>query len=529
MAIYNKYRSQSFDELVGQDHVTTTLLHAAQMKKMSHAYEFCGPRGTGKTSTAYLLAKAINCLQPRENGEPCNECRNCQSIQSKRSTDVIEVDAASNNGVDHIRAILENLHYPPQEGQYKIIILDEVHMLSTGAFNALLKSLEEPPKHVIFILCTTEPHKVLDTIHSRCQRYEFKRISPGAMVKRMAYICEQESVPFEDGALKAIAQIAQGGMRDALSLLEQVISYKDGTLTADDVSSVVGKVSLSFIAKMIYLIQKRDIVNVLKMVDDAYEEGKEPEYFVEDLITYYRDIMVYQTTEDFSLLNMAVVNNEFTTLVNSLPASSIQTYIMHLNECKGMMKWSNQAKISLDTTLIKMMGNGHDESNPVVGTSNVIITEMQQEIRKLQEVVQQLLNGKGQDSITTITPVPPKEHQVSQKDFVLNVVLKEATKDCLAVMKEKWESIINFLNNEELYWLFSVAKITVCSPRHVVLAFESDKNFEYASSKDTLQVLRESIQQVIRHNIEPIVLLEQDWIDVKQKYVNALKAQKAGA
>lgn len=524
MAIYNKYRSKTFEELVGQEHVTTTLLHAVKINKLSHAYLFSGPRGTGKTSAAYLLAKAINCLEPKENGEPCNTCANCQSIQCKRSTDINEVDAASNNGVDHIRAILETLHYVPTEGKYKIIILDEVHMLSTGAFNALLKSLEEPPKHVIFILCTTEPHKVLDTIHSRCQRYEFKRISPTAMVKRMTYICNQEGVSFEEGALKAIAQIAQGGMRDALSLLEQVISYKDGTITADDVTDVVGKVSLSFIAKMIHLIQKRDIVNVLKMVDAAYEEGKEPEYFAEDLITYYRDLMVYQTTNDFSLLNIAIVNDEFSSLVRSVPASCIQTFIMYLNECKSMMKWSNQAKISLETTLIKMMGNGEDNSNPV-DPSRVII-DMQQQIQELQEIVLQLQGGQV---INSETHVKQEEHKVNKQELVLNVVLKEANKKCLLAMNERWENILDRFNNEELYWLFSVGKLAVCSPRHLVIAFEAQSNFEYASSEDTLTIARQAIKQEIQHDIEPIILLESEWDSIKQKYLDSLKKQQVSA
>ena len=240
-SLYRTYRPQTFKDVAGQEAIITTLKHAIDEKKIAHAYLFCGPRGTGKTTVAKLLAKAVNCTG---DPKPCGECENCKQIENGTHPDVIEIDAASNNGVEEVRSLIDKVKYAPTQGQYKVYIIDEVHMMSPGAFNALLKTLEEPPAHVIFILATTEPHKILPTIISRCQRFDFTRLTDQEMVQRMQYVFKEEGKTYDDGSLELIARLANGGMRDALSILEQCLAYNDDHLSINDIHTIYGIVSM---------------------------------------------------------------------------------------------------------------------------------------------------------------------------------------------------------------------------------------------------------------------------------------------
>ncbi|MER2256774.1 MAG: DNA polymerase III subunit gamma/tau, partial [Priestia megaterium] len=282
-ALYRVYRPQSFNDVVGQQHIIKTLQNALVQEKFSHAYLFSGPRGTGKTTAAKILAKAVNC-EKAPIAEPCNECATCRGITDGSISDVIEIDAASNNGVDEIRDIRDKVKYAPSAVRYKVYIIDEVHMLSIGAFNALLKTLEEPPAHVIFILATTEPHKIPLTIISRCQRFDFKRISPEDIVYRMKEVLGSEELEVSEDALYEIAKASEGGMRDALSLLDQSISYSTDKVSLEDVLSITGAVSQSFIVKIVQAIFNKNIVEALDSVESLIKNGKDPARFVEDLI-----------------------------------------------------------------------------------------------------------------------------------------------------------------------------------------------------------------------------------------------------
>ena len=277
--------------MVGQEAVIATLRNQIMTGRIAHAYLFCGSRGTGKTSTAKIMARAINCLAPVQ-GDPCGQCESCLRLMGENSLDVLEIDAASNNGVDEIRDLREKVKYPPQTGRYRVYIIDEVHMLSQGAFNALLKTLEEPPAHVIFVLCTTDPQKILETILSRCQRFDFHRIGNEDIEHRLAYVCEQEGFDYDDEALAIVARHAKGGMRDALSTLEQLSVFGNGSVHADDARSLLGEVSDQILGEFARAIANRDVAELYGLIRAQVEEGNDLLELTRDLVAHVRDVYV---------------------------------------------------------------------------------------------------------------------------------------------------------------------------------------------------------------------------------------------
>ena len=301
-ALYRKFRPGEFDEVKGQDHIVTTLRNQIETDRIGHAYLFCGTRGTGKTTVAKILAKAVNCEHPVD-GNPCNECEICKKIKRQASMNVIEIDAASNNGVGNVRDIIEEVQYSPAEGKYKVYIIDEVHMLSTGAFNALLKTLEEPPSYVIFILATTEPHKIPITIHSRCQRYDFHRISIDTIAQRLRELVDREQVEAEDKALRYVAKMADGSMRDGLSLLDQCIAFYLGQkLTYENVLEVLGAVDTIVYSRMFRNVVEQDVISCISLIDEMMMTGRDLSQFVSEFIWYLRGLMLVDASEKGSEL-----------------------------------------------------------------------------------------------------------------------------------------------------------------------------------------------------------------------------------
>lgn len=355
-ALYRKFRPDTFEGVKGQDHIVTTLKNQIRADRISHAYLFCGTRGTGKTSIAKLFAKAVNCENPQE-GSPCNECPTCKSIAAGTSMNVIEIDAASNNGVDNIREIRDEVSYSPTEGKYKVYIIDEVHMLSVGAFNALLKTLEEPPSYVIFILATTEAHKIPVTIMSRCQRYDFKRIQPNTIAEYLGELMKQEGVEVEEKALKYIAKKADGGMRDALSLLDQCISFYLGqTLTYDHVLDVLGAVEVETFSFLLRDIMDRNVTSAIHRLEELVMQGRELGQFVIDFTWYMRNLLLVKTSDNIEEV-LDVSSDDLVRMeeeAGRIETDTLMRYIRIFSELSNQIKYSTQKRVLVEIAVIKL-------------------------------------------------------------------------------------------------------------------------------------------------------------------------------
>ena len=357
-ALYRKFRPSTFDQVKGQDHIVQTLKNQINANRIGHAYLFCGTRGTGKTSVAKIFAKAVNCEHP-VGGSPCNECETCRGITNGSAMNVIEIDAASNNGVDNIRQIRDEIQYSPSSGKYTVYIIDEVHMLSIGAFNALLKTLEEPPAYVIFILATTEPHKIPITILSRCQRYDFKRISIDTIAARLSELMEKESIEVEDKAIRYVAKAADGSMRDALSLLDQCIAFYLGQkLTYDNVLDVLGAVDNEIFSRLTRSVIDSDVTTSLNILDEIIMQGREPGQFVNDFIWYLRNLMLIKTSDDDEIMEVIDASAERIEALKEeaqmVNVDVIMRYIRILSELSGQIKYSSQKRVLIEIALIKL-------------------------------------------------------------------------------------------------------------------------------------------------------------------------------
>ena len=447
-ALYRKFRPDSFASVKGQDHIVKTLKNQIMADRIGHAYLFCGTRGTGKTSVAKILAKAVNCEHPVD-GNPCGECETCKAIAAGTSMNVIEIDAASNNGVDNIREIREEVAYSPTTGKYKVYIIDEVHMLSIGAFNALLKTLEEPPSYVIFILATTEAHKIPITILSRCQRYDFKRISINTISSRLMELMEKENVEVEERAIRYIAKKADGSMRDALSLLDQFIAFYLGQkLTYDHVLDVLGAVDTEVFSRFLREILKNDVAQVMKHLEELVMQGRELGQFVSDFTWYLRNLLLLKSSEeleevlDVSSDNLVLLKEE----AGMVREDTLIRFIRVFSELSGQMKFSGSKRVLLEVALIKLC-------RPQMETDEVSLLERIRMLEKKLEsgmiAVRQTPPGQrmqvpepgtGEDAFFGGLDIPGGQDGASVMD-ALSFEEKAAPEDLQRVMS-MWPSIV---------------------------------------------------------------------------------------
>ena len=431
-ALYRKFRPQEFEDVKGQEHIVTTLKNQIKADRIGHAYLFCGTRGTGKTTIAKILARAVNCEHPVD-GSPCNTCKTCRAINEGTSMNVIEIDAASNNGVDNIREIREEVAYRPTTGKYKVYIIDEVHMLSTGAFNALLKTLEEPPSYVIFILATTEAHKIPITILSRCQRYDFRRITADTIAARLQELMDKEGNDVEEKAIRYIAKAADGSMRDALSLLDQCIAFYLGEkLTYEKVLENLGAVDTQVFRRMLRQILQQDTAGTIKTLDEIIIQGRELGQFVTDFIWYLRNLLLISTSEhpeeavDASAENLERMKEES----SMVDAETLMRYIRIFSELSNQIKYASQKRVLVEIALIKLC-------QPVMEMN---LDSLYDRVRVLEE---KLKNGVTVQSLPTENYVRTRAENPEEQILKEETVKPEkAAPEDLQYVKKNWNAII---------------------------------------------------------------------------------------
>lgn len=438
-ALYRKWRPSTFEDVKGQDAIVTTLRNQIMANRIGHAYLFCGTRGTGKTSSAKVFAKAINCENPN-NGSPCCECASCKAIATGNSMNVIEMDAASNNGIEHVRNIRDDVTYSPTDAKYKVYIIDEVHNMSSQAFNALLKTLEEPPSYVVFILATTEPHKLPITILSRCQRYDFKRITTDIISARLHEIIDSEGIKAEDKAIDYIAKTAEGGMRDALSLLDQCTSFFLGKeITYDMALDVLGAVDTAVFSEFLRDIVSRSVVDAFHLIDKILVQGRDINQFVIDFTWHLRNVLLFKATDepeevvDVTADNLALLKKE----AEQIPAEQILRYIRVFSELANSIKYSSTQRTALEIAVIKLCKPQMEKN----------VDSLIDRIRVIEEMIEsgELTAGKLSEAANAREGVDPSTKATQKKAIEEAKELPAATKEDLANIGTKWKALVNAL------------------------------------------------------------------------------------
>lgn len=526
-ALYRMFRPQSFQDVVGQEHVTKTLRNAISKGKQSHAYIFSGPRGTGKTSIAKVFAKAINCLNPQD-GEPCNECAICKGITQGTNGDVIEIDAASNNGVDEIRNIRDKVKYAPSESKYKVYIIDEVHMLTTGAFNALLKTLEEPPAHAIFILATTEPHKIPPTIISRAQRFDFKAIGTEQITDRLRFVAEEQQLDYDNEALEFIAKASEGGMRDALSIMDQAIAFGDEHLTLQDALDVTGSVDEAALNELFKDVVDGNVKNAFTRYHQFISEGKEVNRLINDMIYFVRD----------TIMNKTVNNHAESDALMNFDLDMLYHMIDIINDTLVSIRFSVNQNVHFEVLLVKIAEMVKSQPDTV---TNVATTQVASQpnndvlLQRMEQLENELKTLKAQG----IAQASPKQ-QSSQPNTrgkrqnkgtfsMTNIakVLDEANKEDIQLLKKHWLEVVDYAKKNDKKSLVSLLQNSIpvaASEKRVLIQFDEEIHCEIVNRDDEKRTSIENVvRNIINKNVEVVGVPSDQWMRVRTEYINSRK------
>ena len=515
-ALYRKWRPTSFEEVRGQDHIVKTLKNQINSGRIGHAYLFCGTRGTGKTSIAKIFARAVNCEHPVD-GSPCGECSMCRQIAEGASLNVVEIDAASNNGVENIRDIREQVQYPPTDGRYRVYIIDEVHMLSIGAFNALLKTLEEPPSYVIFILATTEVHKIPITILSRCQRYDFKRISIDTIAGRLAELTQAEQIDVDDRALRYVARAADGSMRDALSLLDQCVAFHFGEkLTYDNVLEVLGAVDNRVFSKLFQAVLASDTKACIREIEEMIIQGRDLSQLVNDFVWYMRNLLIAKATDepgdmlDMSEENLAILKEEAT----GVDTETLMRYIRIFSELSGQLRYASQKRILVEIAFIKLTTPSMEQNLDSILQR---ITLLEQKMQEMPDNLQKLASlapaaGQAASSKTAVVETPPEPKTVS---------LPPAQYEDLMLMRKEWGRIASLSQ--------LVGSIRLSLPKTSVepagegclcIVCTDENTFGIINREPELKNLQEVVQEKYKKTLQFKVRLESSAVPQRTVYVS---------